>query len=570
MRVCHFITNPYSFDTRVKKESATLRGMGCDVTVVGTRGRGLPPRSREDGVRVQRVDPKTYSAGELVRFIGVVGRDTLGGTFLWRPLEFIGRSITGTIRFGKDLVQQVQQIFRRVGSIIVRRFRGGPEADIDLSAALLDALSTESRMPLRAHAIWWLGLLLAILVLPLLPVFILLGMLIFAVVPVFRFARRTALKAARRVYRLAGRNASRVVGTFARVTRPGRNLMFRFNRNLALIDAGYRADPNVYQANDYDTILVTWIVSRLRGVPYVYDIHELYDESFPTRKPFRVRYFIRLLEGRLARRALHTITVGAEIARVMSERYRIPPPVLVRNAQPYEGAAVANDYLRTTIGDADRPERRTIFIYAGRVARGRGLPEAVAAMQSIDPDEGALIIMGSGDPSRIADLERQIVDLDLSDRVYVLPGIPSEDLPSALADADVGLMLTQPACLSYYYGLGNKLFHYVNAGIPVLVPDQPEKRQFIEEHRVGMMVEDLTPDGIAATMQRFIDDPERTEMFKSRCRQVAPTVAWEHEADRYESVYVDVYEHVLFDRPKTNVARRGKTLGLGSAQWSPA
>jgi glycosyltransferase involved in cell wall biosynthesis len=49
------VLNPYTHDTRVEKEAATLTGAGYQVTVVAEAGPGLPASEVRDGVRVVRV-----------------------------------------------------------------------------------------------------------------------------------------------------------------------------------------------------------------------------------------------------------------------------------------------------------------------------------------------------------------------------------------------------------------------------------------------------------------------------------------------------------------------------------
>lgn len=553
MRVCHLITNPYTLDTRVRKECATLRDMGCDVVVVGTMGRGRPARERDQGVRVVRIRPEPGTFRRFGRLLGLAARDRFGGNRAWDVVDGIAAGSRRLRQFGRSVANVARHTVRRVLGRLPET--EGPPPGLE------HALATESRMPLTAHLAFWLGTAIGLVVVLLLPVLLLLA----PVLALLLTAARLLIGGAGWLWRRLAAGVSRSVNAVRPTTRrvhadalkvmgPVRQRIFRIARAMELIDAAYRADANVYQANDYDTLMATWITSRLRGVPFVYDIHELYDESFPTRKPFRTRYTIRLVEGRLIRRALRTITVGDEIARIMHERYRVPRPAVIRNAQPYEGRPDPLPILRERIGDglgtgSASAQRRMLFVYAGRVAKGRGLEESVDAMRLLDPDEAALVILGDGDPQRIRSLQAKVRAHGLEDRVYLLPAIPSDELPNVLADADVGLMLTMPVCLSYYYGLGNKMFHYVNAGIPVLVPRQPEKVRFVETHGVGTCCETLTPEGIAEAMQRMIDAPSWVDALKERCHEVAPLVSWQREAATYRAIYEDVYERILFADP---------------------
>jgi glycosyltransferase involved in cell wall biosynthesis len=78
-RVSMLLRNPYTHDTRVEKEAATLTEAGHRVTVIADAGPGLPEREERDGVHVIRVDRPfarvpglRFLAGELRRWAALV------------------------------------------------------------------------------------------------------------------------------------------------------------------------------------------------------------------------------------------------------------------------------------------------------------------------------------------------------------------------------------------------------------------------------------------------------------------------------------------------------------------
>ncbi|MHC4809836.1 MAG: hypothetical protein ACYTEV_05655, partial [Planctomycetota bacterium] len=169
MRVCHLITNPYTLDTRVRKQCATLLEMGCDVTVVGTLGRGRPRRERDAGVRVVRIKPDAGTVRRSVRLTGLVLRDHFGGSRLWPPalraVRTVARAVAATRRFCRDVVETARRTVHAV--LHGRKPAPGPRF-----ADLRDALRTESRLPLTAHLVFWLGTLLGLLMIPLIPLLV--------------------------------------------------------------------------------------------------------------------------------------------------------------------------------------------------------------------------------------------------------------------------------------------------------------------------------------------------------------------------------------------------------------
>jgi glycosyltransferase involved in cell wall biosynthesis len=62
LRVCMFVTNSVSIDTRVIKEAASLLSAGYEVTVLGLADPGQPAEETLEGFRVRRLRPDTLRA----------------------------------------------------------------------------------------------------------------------------------------------------------------------------------------------------------------------------------------------------------------------------------------------------------------------------------------------------------------------------------------------------------------------------------------------------------------------------------------------------------------------------
>jgi glycosyltransferase involved in cell wall biosynthesis len=68
------------------------------------------------------------------------------------------------------------------------------------------------------------------------------------------------------------------------------------------------------------------------------------------------------------------------------------------------------------------------------------------------------------------------------------------------AAADVGLVSVKPTCLSYLYCLPNKLFEYIQAGVPVLTNELPDCVALVRQYGIGEAVADDSPAGWAEAL----------------------------------------------------------------------
>ena len=55
--------------------------------------------------------------------------------------------------------------------------------------------------------------------------------------------------------------------------------------------------------------------------------------------------------------------------------------------------------------------------------------------------------------------------------------------------ADVGIHAIKNSCLNHYYCMPNKLFEYAMAGLPVIVSNMKEMRDFVLLNQMGVVVE---------------------------------------------------------------------------------
>ena len=110
-----------------------------------------------------------------------------------------------------------------------------------------------------------------------------------------------------------------------------------------------------------------------------------------------------------------------------------------------------------------------------------------------------------------------------------------------ISEADVGLALIQPSCLSYELTLPNKLFEYTAAGVPVLGSQLPMISDFISRHGVGLTAAPGDVGDVAAKLRAMLE-PEANARMREASRTAAATLTWAGESERLAAAYEELSE----------------------------
>ena len=230
----------------------------------------------------------------------------------------------------------------------------------------------------------------------------------------------------------------------------------------------------------------------LRGSRLVYDSHELWPDrnGRPEWRPWLVA-----CEALFVRVADATITTSPGYAAAMASRYRVAPPIVVRNVPALTGGA------RRRVPPDDRDS--AVAVYVGGLMPGRGLEQAIDALAQAPGVR--LRLIGPGRESYRDALRQRIDAAGMSDRVDVRTAVAPSTVLDAIADADMGLMLIQPICRSYELTLPNKLFEYAAAGLPILASDLPVIGPLVRDEGLGEVVAAADLEQIALAMRRLAE-----------------------------------------------------------------
>ena len=211
----------------------------------------------------------------------------------------------------------------------------------------------------------------------------------------------------------------------------------------------------------------------------------------------------------------HLIEHGVEPRRLV---------VMVNGADPerfspdHSGAAIR---LRYGLG------KRIVVGFSGVLRRWHGLDALLAALAPIDPQEidWHLLIVGDG-PCR-AELEGQIGQAALGDRVTITGRVPHEDIPEYVAAFDIAV-----SPRATFYASPMKILEYMAMGRAIIAPDGENIRDILIDGEEALLVPPGDREALRAAIERLARDEALRARFASRVRaKVVSTLNWRRNAE---------------------------------------
>ena len=287
---------------------------------------------------------------------------------------------------------------------------------------------------------------------------------------------------------------------------------------------------NLLLSNDLDTALPNYFISKLKGIKMIYDSHEYFTETPELVDRPRVQRVWKRIEGFVVPRLKEMITVCDSIADLFHEKYGIQCHV-VRNIPPRAALPPKGDKKALDLPD----DKHLLVLQGSGINIQRGAEELVEAMQYLD--DCFLMVIGGGDVLPL--LKQMVVDLHLEDRVRFLPRMPYQQMMAYTQLAELGFILDKDTNLNYRFCLPNKLFDFIQAGVPIVASKLVEVGKIIEKYHIGLFIPDHDPKSIATTIEEGLHDASQRAVWQRGLAEAAEELCWENE----QQVLLDIYKH---------------------------
>ena len=289
--------------------------------------------------------------------------------------------------------------------------------------------------------------------------------------------------------------------------------------NLRLFFKLFFKKADLLYSNDLDTLLPNFIIARFKGIPLIYDSHELFCEVPELQHSNLKRKIWLSIERWIVPKLKTCITVNESIAKIYSAKYKVPFSS-IRNISDYP-----NNFAAKSRKELNLPlDKKIILLQGAGINIDRGAEELIDAMVFVD--SALLLIIGSGDVWDL--LKEKIVNQNLSHKVKLIDKIPKTELMHYTYNADLGLSIDKNTNLNYYYSLPNKVFDYLNAGVPILASRLPEIEKIIKNYSVGDFINDHKPGTIAEKINELLQSSALMQ-YKDNCSKAKRELNWASE-----------------------------------------
>lgn len=288
-----------------------------------------------------------------------------------------------------------------------------------------------------------------------------------------------------------------------------------------------KPDIVVGTSPQFFTACAAYLVSRLRGAPYVFELRDLWPESIRAVGAMRnslVLDWLEKMELFLYRRADLIVSVTNSFRSNLTARGVDAGKVAVvtngvdlERFQPLEKDAA----LGQTLG----LEGKFVAGYIGTHGMAHALETLLTAAEKLGEEPGGdgFLLLLLGDGAAKADLQAMARDRGLANVIFV-DSVPKDQVARYWSLLDVAIIHLKKSEL-FLSVIPSKLFECMGMGIPVAHGVAGESAEIVLKEDVGLSFEPESVEALCATLRRLRDD----SMLLSRLATNGPAAAQKYD-----------------------------------------
>ena len=316
-----------------------------------------------------------------------------------------------------------------------------------------------------------------------------------------------------------------------------RNYGHFFLRSFAALTARSvsRRYDVIHIHNMPDALAFAALVPRLLGAKIILDLHdpmpELYQTIYGTKPDSGMMGLLKRMEKWSIRFAHLVLTPNEAFRRIFCARGCPPSKIqIIMNSPDEELFKPVRPPVESVDGALPRPEFR--LMYHGLIAERHGLTTAVEAVGRLSSDIPGIVLDMFGERNVFLDqIMKTAKEMGLGERIRYQGMRPLDDIPAAIAQADLGLVPNQRTPFTEI-NFPTRIFEYLSVNKPVIVPDTKGIRDYFDENQI-LYFKPGSADDLARVIRWVYEHPAETASVLKRGREVYEQHRWPQEKSRF-------------------------------------
>lgn len=303
--------------------------------------------------------------------------------------------------------------------------------------------------------------------------------------------------------------------------------------------------------NDYPLLKSGVVLKEITGSKLIYDSHEIYIETinqfFPTRglkgKVFGTsmillnKIYHSYCEKKYVKKIDLFITVCDSFSKYFQNHYKISQVNVLKNCPQTIEPPTKSNLIREELGLTNNDK---IILYQGVLNPGRGLKMLIDASRYLEANINIVII---GDGPKKKELLQYFSDTFARKNVFFMEKVSFSSLIKYTMSADIGILLIESFNLSKKLTLPNKVFEYMNAGIPFITNRLPEASKIAKDENCGYVINDSSPEKIGQQINHIVKNIDFEKGENGR-RAIQEKYNWQLDFSRIEKEIERLYKRV--------------------------
>jgi glycosyltransferase involved in cell wall biosynthesis len=284
-----------------------------------------------------------------------------------------------------------------------------------------------------------------------------------------------------------------------------------------------RPDVVIGTSPQFFTVCAAWLVSRLRRVPFVFELRDLWPESIKAVGAMKDSLVIRLLERLelfLYHQAAAVVSVTRSFRDILVERGVAPEKihVITNGIDPNRFKPMAKD---RELLESHNLEGRFVAGYIGTHGLAHSLETLLeaAGVTSSSPAGRDVSFLFLGDGANKKNLTERAAETGLSNVIF-LDSVPKNEVVRYWSLLDVSVIHLKKTDL-FKTVIPSKIFESMGMELPILLGVQGESADIVRSTGVGEVFEPENAGELAGKILALKQDRERYQDMKRNCSEAA-------------------------------------------------